>query len=181
MLLSAVNLAFLHITELHRGHRAFSLRYEVDVLDLALIESYSPVGIILADRSRDIETVRQLDVYCNSLVSIKLRCKIMFIGAVIYNMIVKIFLSFHCIDIQLALDSRFCKYFRAVMVIKSVIGDMLNNSCCFLLIDKLSRFEDQFFGIILVLLKNRRLNAVMMRTMRDAGQVSEWGNHPCGI
>ena len=74
-------------------------------------------------------------------------------------MIVKMFLSFHCIDIQLALDSRFCKYFCTIMVIKSVIGDMFNNSCCFLLIDKLSRFEDQFFGIILVLLKNRRLNA----------------------
>ena len=151
--------AFFNITELHRGHRAFSLSYEIYMLYFALIESYRPVRIVLADRSRDIETIRQLDVYCNSLVCIKLRCKVMLVCAIIYDMIVEVLLSFHSIDIQLALDSRLSKYFRAVMVIKSVIGDMLNDSRCFLLVDKLCGFEYEFFRIILVLLKYRRLNS----------------------
>ena len=45
------------------------------------------------------------------------------------------------------------------MVIKSVIGDMLNYSCCFLLIDKLGGFEYEFFWIILILLKNQRFDS----------------------
>ena len=64
------------------------------MLDLVLVKSDCPVGIVLANGSRNIETVRQLYINRNSFTAVKLDSKIMLIGAIIYNMIIQMLLPF---------------------------------------------------------------------------------------
>ena len=67
-------------------------------------------------------------------------------------------LRFHCICTELALDGRFGKDVRVVMLIQHVVGNVLNNCSCLFIIDQSCCFDDKFFRIELELLKDSLLD-----------------------
>lgn len=93
------------------------------MLNFTLIKRNCPIQIIFSNRSGNVETVWQLDIYGNRVVYLELCCKITFIGRVIDNMIVLyLFLLFY----------KSCKSLRAVvlnqmLLIDNTIAMMYNN------------------------------------------------------
>ena len=154
-----MNLGFLNQTQLHRGHRAFGFCYKIDMLNLAIIESNRPVRVVMPNRGRDEETVRQLHIYSYIGVGIQFRCEISLVCGIVYDMVIQVLVCLHCIYAQFALDGRVGENIGIIMLIKNIIGDMLNNSSSFFIIDERSCFDDKLFWIIFKLLENRLLNA----------------------
>ena len=48
--------------QIHRGHGAFRFGDEIDVLHLVFVEGDGPIGVVVSDRCRDLESFRQLRV-----------------------------------------------------------------------------------------------------------------------
>ena len=81
-------------------------------------------------------------------------------------MIVQMLLCFHCIDAQLALDRRIRKYFRSIAIIQNIISNVLNDGCGLFIVDERRCLDDEFFRIILELVKNWLLD-----TMQDCDHI----------
>ncbi len=106
MLPCAMDFRFLNEPELHRGHGAFRFCDEVNMLDCPLVERNRPIGVILADRRRNEEAARQFHIYCNVLACIKLSGKIPFIGGIVEDIVMQVFMRLHSVVPQTSLHGR---------------------------------------------------------------------------
>ena len=156
----AVDFGLLNQPQLHRTHRAFCFRHKVNVFDTSLIESNGPVRVIMAHRSCALKPVRQLHIDRHISIRIKFGGKIPFSGGVINDMVIQMFFCFHCVESKPAFDCRIGKDICAIVVIQNIIGDMLNNRCCFLVVDESCGFDDKLLRVILKLTEYSRLDAL---------------------
>ncbi len=131
----AMDFRFFHQAKLHRGHRAFRLGNKVNVFYFALIESDCPVGIVASYRSGDIKAVRQFYIYGDVRICILLLRKFLLICRIIHNMVIQMFFRFHGICTEFTLDGRIRKYICLVMLVQCIIGNVLNDSGRFFIID----------------------------------------------
>ena len=72
-------------------------------------------------------------------------------------MIIQVLLRLHSIHAQLTLDGRISENICSILLIKNIVGDMLNDCCCLLVVDQLRSLCDEFLRIILKLVKYKRL------------------------
>ena len=68
-------------------------------------------------------------------------------------------LCLHRVRSELALDGRFGKDIRIVMLVQHIVGDVLNDCSCLFVIDQSGCFDNELFWIEFELLKNGFLNA----------------------
>ena len=159
MLSGTVDLRLLNQPELHRKHGAFRLRNEVDVLDASFIEGNRPVRIVVADRSGDVESVRQLYVDRHIRICIKLGGEVALVRRIVDNVVVQVLLCLHGVRAELALDGRLGEDVRTVVVVHHAVGDVLDDYRSFLVVNQLRRLEDKLLRIVFELVERSLMNA----------------------
>ena len=172
MLSRTMDLRLFNQSQLHGIHRSLCLCHKVNMLDAAFIERNCPVRIVTANRSRNIESIRKLHIYSDIRVGIQIRRKVALIGRIIHDMIIQMLLCLHRIDTQLALDCRISKNIRTILLIQHIIGNMLYDSRCLLIIDQLCCLCDEFLRIIFELIEYIRLDSLQYSNNRLTGKPS---------
>ena len=139
--LRAVDLCLLNAAKLERVERAFGLCDEVNVLHASLVEGDCPVGGVVSDGSRNVEASRKLCVNANLVSVVKRACEVALNRGFLVD----------SVDEDVVADVLFCSVSEAVLrdcfrfgenvrierSVDEVVGDVIDDQACLLLVDEL--------------------------------------------
>ena len=126
----------------------------------SLIKCNRPIWIVSSYWSRNIKSIWQFHINSHILAYIQLFCKFLLVSRIIDDVIIQMFICFHCIHTKATFNRRICKYFRTISIIRHIISNMFNNCCGLFIINQRCGFNNKFFWIILKLIEYRRLNSL---------------------
>jgi len=98
------------------------------MLYAALIESDCPVWIILSDRRRDKEPIRQLHIYSHLIAYIQITHELALVFRIIHDMVINTPVRFYGINAKFSANRRISKDPFAIPVIENIVGDVFDDS-----------------------------------------------------